>query len=171
MKPWSVRDFHLDDLDQLVAVWQESKTQSAHSVYSLAEIIDACSHGVAVVAVVKGKVVGAAVGKVQDDRAWVVLLSQATQWREQGLGSALLAGLEGRLLFRGSEGFPPYWPPRKPEFAPSAIANIWWKRIYTTSNEDCRFNPRNWVHSATWAAGCCLGGFGRLSPECIVKNT
>lgn len=97
MKPWSVRDFHLDDLDRLINVWQDSRTATAHPVYSLAEIIEACSTGVAVVAVVEGKVVGAAAVKIQDDRAWVILLAQAREWREQGLGSALLAGLEGRL--------------------------------------------------------------------------
>jgi transitional endoplasmic reticulum ATPase len=97
MKPWSVRDFHLDDLDQLISVWQDSRTAAVHPVYSLAEIIDACSNGVAVMAVVEGKVVGAAACKIQEDRAWVVLLAQSQKWREQGLGSALLAGLEARL--------------------------------------------------------------------------
>jgi transitional endoplasmic reticulum ATPase len=100
MKPWTVRDFHLDDLDQLISVWQDSKTTAVHPVYSLAEIIDACSNGVAVIAVAEGKVVGAAACKIQEDRAWVVLLAQSKEWREQGLGSALLAGLEARLRTR-----------------------------------------------------------------------
>lgn len=97
MQPWSIRDFHVDDLDQLINVWQDSKTPGVHPVYSLAEIIEACSSGVAVVAVVEGKLVGAAACRVLDDRAWVTLLAQASDWREQGLGSALLSGLEGRL--------------------------------------------------------------------------
>jgi transitional endoplasmic reticulum ATPase len=97
MHPWNVRDFHPDDLDQLIGVWQDSRIDGVHPVYSLAEIIDACSSGVAVVAVTEGRVVGAAACKIQDDRAWMVMLAQAREWREQGLGSALLAGIEGRL--------------------------------------------------------------------------
>lgn len=101
LQPWSVRDFHPDDLDQLISVWQDSRTPGAHPVYSLAEIIDACSNGVAVVAVREGRVVGAAACKIQDARAWMVLLAQAADWRDQGLGSALLAGIEDRLTSQG----------------------------------------------------------------------
>lgn len=101
MQPWSVRDFHPDDLDQLISVWQQARTPGVHPVYSLAEIIDACSTGVAAVAVMEGRVVGAAACKVQDARAWMVMLAQARDWREQGLGSALLAGMEDRLTNQG----------------------------------------------------------------------
>jgi len=101
IEPWSVRDFHTDDLDQLISVWQDSRTPGAHPVYSLSEIIDACSNGVAVVAVREGKVVGAAACRIHDGRAWIILLAQDRQWREQGLGSALLAGMEDRLTSQG----------------------------------------------------------------------
>lgn len=101
MQPWTVRDFHADDLDQLVSVWQASRTDGVHPVYSLSEIIDACSDDLAVVAIVQGLVVGAAACRVQEDRAWILMLAQASDWREQGLGSALLAGLERRLAARG----------------------------------------------------------------------
>jgi transitional endoplasmic reticulum ATPase len=101
ISPWSIRGFHPDDLDQLINVWQDSRTPGAHPVYSLAEIIDACSNGVAVVAVTEGRVVGAAACKIQDERAWMVMLAQDREWREQGLGSALLAGMEDRLTGQG----------------------------------------------------------------------
>lgn len=101
IQPWSIRGFHPDDLDQLINVWQDSRTPGAHPVYSLAEIIDACSNGVAVVAVREGRVVGAAACKIQDERAWMVMLAQDREWREQGLGSALLAGMEDRLTGQG----------------------------------------------------------------------
>ena len=101
IQPWSVRDFHTDDLDQLISVWQDSRTPGAHPVYSLSEIIDACSNGVAVVAAREGKVVGAAACRIHDGRAWIILLAQDRQWREQGLGSALLAGMEDRLTSQG----------------------------------------------------------------------
>jgi transitional endoplasmic reticulum ATPase len=46
-------------------------------------------------------VVGAAACKIQDDRAWKFMLAQAMDWRQQGLGSTLLAGIEGRLTSQG----------------------------------------------------------------------
>ncbi len=101
MRPWSVRDFHADDLDQIISVWQASRTDGAHPVYSLTEIIEACSSDLAVVAAVQGRVVGAAACRIQEDCAWILMLAQALDWREQGLGSALLAGLERRLTARG----------------------------------------------------------------------
>ncbi|WP_457973657.1 ATP-binding protein [Arthrobacter sp. D1-17] len=103
-QPWSVRDFQADDLDQLISVWQDSRTPGAHPVYSLSEIIDACSNGVAVVAARQGTVVGAAACRIHDGRAWIILLAQDRQWREQGLGSALLAGMEDRLTSQGIRG-------------------------------------------------------------------
>ncbi|MCD4851107.1 GNAT family N-acetyltransferase [Arthrobacter sp. AK01] len=101
MQPWIIRDFHLDDLDQLIEVWQDSRTSGVHPVYTLAEIIDACTNGLAFVALTEGTIVGAVACVIQDDRAWVVTLAQATEWRERGLGSALLAHVEGRLASRG----------------------------------------------------------------------
>ncbi|MFF1830507.1 ATP-binding protein [Paenarthrobacter sp. NPDC058040] len=101
MSPWTIRDFHLDDLDQLIEVWRDSRTSGVHPVYTLAEIMDACTHGLALVAVTEGTVVGAIACLVQDDRAWVVTLAQAKEWRERGLGSALLAQAEARLAARG----------------------------------------------------------------------
>lgn len=58
MQPWIVRDFHADDLDQLVTVWQASRTDGVHPVYSLSEIIDACSDNLAVLAVVPDRSLG-----------------------------------------------------------------------------------------------------------------
>lgn len=101
IQPWSVRDFHPDDLDQLIGVWQDSRTPGVHPVYTLSEIIDACSNGVAAVAVSEGQVIGAVACKIQDARAWIVMLAQSREWREQGLGSALLAGMEDRLTSQG----------------------------------------------------------------------
>lgn len=125
MQPWNVRDFHLDDLDQLINVWQHSRSAGAHPVYSLSEIIDACSNGVAVVAVTEGKVVGASACKIQDDRAWVVMLAQANEWRDQGLGSALLAGIEGRLATHSIRRI-------------SALLPAWETRVRAFRNSDYR---------------------------------
>src|SRR6476620_1720750 len=37
MKPWHLREFHPEDLDQLVEVWQESRKPGKPAVYSLSE--------------------------------------------------------------------------------------------------------------------------------------
>ena len=97
-----VRDFHDDDLDQVVRVWEESRTSERRAVHGLAEVLAAVrEEGVAVVAVVGEVVVGAAVARVSGDRGWVVLLALANDWRGQGLGSAMLTELEKRLMGGG----------------------------------------------------------------------
>jgi transitional endoplasmic reticulum ATPase len=97
-----VRDFHDDDLDQVVRVWEESRTPGRSAVHGLAEVLAAIrDDGLAVVTVVGEVVVGAAVTRVSGDRGWVVLLALANDWRGQGLGSAMLAELEKRLMDGG----------------------------------------------------------------------
>jgi transitional endoplasmic reticulum ATPase len=97
-----VRDFHEDDLDQVVRVWEESRSPERRPVYGLAEILGALrDEGAAVVVTVGEVVVGVAAARVGGDRAWVVLLALADDWRGRGLGSAMLAELEKRLMARG----------------------------------------------------------------------
>src|SRR3954451_18463338 len=97
-----VRDFHADDLDQVVRVWEESRDPGRRAVYGLAEVLGALrDEGVAVVTAVGEVVVGAAAARVAGDRGWVVLLAIAGDWREHGLGSAMLTELERRLMARG----------------------------------------------------------------------
>src|SRR4051812_49840130 len=104
-----VRDFHEDDLDQVVRVWEESRSFERRPVYGLAEILGALhDEGVAVVMTVSEVVVGAAAARVGGDRGWVVLLALADDWRGQGLGSTMLTELEKRLMARG--GHPPSAP-------------------------------------------------------------
>src|SRR4051794_41518165 len=97
-----VRDLPEDDLDQVVRVWEESRSPERRAVYGLAEVLGALRDGGAgVVAAVGEIVVGAAVARVGGDRAWVVLLALANDWRGRGLGSALLTELEKRLIAGG----------------------------------------------------------------------
>jgi transitional endoplasmic reticulum ATPase len=96
-----VREFHEDDLDQVVRVWEESRPDRP-GVYGLAEVLNALRDGgAAVVAAVGEVVVGAAVARVGGDRGWVVLLALANDWRGRGLGSEMLTELEQRLMARG----------------------------------------------------------------------
>src|SRR3954464_10096211 len=60
-----VRDFHEDDLDQVVRVWEESRSFERRPVYGLAEILGALrDEGVALVVTVGEVVVGAAAARV-----------------------------------------------------------------------------------------------------------
>src|SRR4051812_36609240 len=97
-----VREFHEDDLDQVVRVWEESRSPDRPAVYGLPEVLSALRDGGTAVVVTVGEVVvGAAVARVFGDRGWIVLLALADDWRGKGLGSAMLTELENRLIARG----------------------------------------------------------------------
>jgi transitional endoplasmic reticulum ATPase len=96
-----VRDFHEDDLDQVVRVWEESRPER-RAVYGLGEVLSALrDEGVGVVAAIGEVVVGAAAVRVAGDRGWVVMLALSDDWRGRGLGSQMLTELERRLMGRG----------------------------------------------------------------------
>jgi transitional endoplasmic reticulum ATPase len=102
MPGWRVRDFHDDDIDRVVRIWDESRLTDTQPVYGLAEVLAAARDGgLAVVAVHGESVIGAAVARVAADRAWVLLIALAADFRGRGLGSALLAELEKRASTAG----------------------------------------------------------------------
>jgi transitional endoplasmic reticulum ATPase len=97
-----VREFHEDDLDQVVRVWEESRSPDRPAVYGLSEVLGALREGGTAVVVTAGEVVvGAAVARVFGDRGWIVLLALADDWRGKGLGSVMLTELETKLIARG----------------------------------------------------------------------
>jgi transitional endoplasmic reticulum ATPase len=103
MPVWRLRDYHDEDLDQAIGVWDQSRGPgSAEPVFSVAEVMAAARAGEpAVVAEVGDEVVGMAVAQTQGERAWILLLAIAARWRGRGVGSALLADLERRLRTHG----------------------------------------------------------------------
>ena len=103
MPAWRFRDFHDDDLDQAVQIWDQSRApEYAEPVFSVAEVMAAARAGQpAVVAAVGDELVGMAVAQTQGDRAWVLLVALGSRWRGRGIGSALLANLERRLRSAG----------------------------------------------------------------------
>ena len=102
MAPWRVRDFHADDLEGAVRLWDDPAVSGEASAFSLADLIAAVrSHEPAVVAVVSEELVGVAVATVSGDRAWVMQISLAAAWRHRGIGSAMLGELERRLVTAG----------------------------------------------------------------------
>ena len=102
MTPWRVRDFHADDLDAAVRLWDNPAASSEAPAFSLSDLIAAVrSREPAVVAVAGEELAGTAVATVSGDRAWVMRISLAAAWRRRGIGSAMLGELERRLVAAG----------------------------------------------------------------------
>ncbi|KJK55373.1 ATP-binding protein [Saccharothrix sp. ST-888] len=103
MVAWRLRDYHEGDLDQAIRIWDQSRqADDEMPVFPVSEVMAAAqADQAAVVAVVGDQLVGMAVAQAQGERAWVLLLALASQWRNRGIGSALLAELERRLRASG----------------------------------------------------------------------
>ncbi|EKF23668.1 AAA domain family protein [Mycolicibacterium hassiacum DSM 44199] len=99
MPAWRLRDFHEDDLDEVISVWDQSRRpDEPHPVFTVSEAVAAARSGQpAVVAVVGEQVVGMAVAHQQGERAWITMIALSDRWRNRGIGSALLTELENRL--------------------------------------------------------------------------
>jgi transitional endoplasmic reticulum ATPase len=97
--PWRLRDFHEDDLDEAISVWDQIRgPDEPHPVFPVSEVISAAKSGQpSVVAVVSDQVVGMAVGQQHGERGWISMLALSESWRNRGMGSALLGDLEDRL--------------------------------------------------------------------------
>ncbi|CAN3129185.1 ATP-binding protein [Mycobacterium sp. smrl_JER01] len=104
MPPWRLRDFHDDDLDQAISVWDQSREPGEPPpAFPVSEVVSAARSGQpAVVAVVGDQLVGMAVAQITGDRAWISMMALSDRWRGRGIGSALLAELELRLRTLGA---------------------------------------------------------------------
>ncbi|WP_104163686.1 ATP-binding protein [Cryobacterium sp. N22] len=101
MNEWRIRDFHTDDLDGILRLWEEITASSTDPVYALSEVLASCQKDDAVVAVHGDEVVGAAVGRAAHAQGWIVFLATTKPWQSRGIGSALLAALERRMAPHG----------------------------------------------------------------------
>jgi transitional endoplasmic reticulum ATPase len=103
MPPWRLRDFHADDLDQAISVWDQSRRpDEPHPVFPVSEVLSAAKSGQpAVVAVVGDQLVGMAVAQQHGERGWISMIALSSGWRDRGIGSALLSDLEVRLRTLG----------------------------------------------------------------------
>ncbi|MFE9257639.1 ATP-binding protein [Streptomyces sp. NPDC006879] len=103
MPTWRLRDFHDDDLDSAIQIWDQDRApQDLPAVFPVSEVMSvARTGGPAVVAVVGDDMVGMAVAQAQGERAWITLVALSETWRNRGVGSALIAELERRLRVRG----------------------------------------------------------------------
>ena len=101
MTGWRIRDFHSDDLDGILHLWEEITAAKIEPVYGLSEVLASCQKDHAVVAMHGEEVVGAAVGRAAHAQGWIVFLSTAEPWQGQGIGTAMLAALENRMAPHG----------------------------------------------------------------------
>ena len=101
MAGWRIRDYHADDVDGILRLWEQVTAEGVEPVYSLSEVLASCAKDHAVVAVVGEQVVGAAIGRAAHAQGWVVFLATASHVRGVGIGSSLLAALEARMAPQG----------------------------------------------------------------------
>ena len=101
MTGWRIRDFHSDDLDGILRLWEEITSAKTEPVYGLSEVLASCQKDHAVVAMHGDEVVAAAVGRAAHAQGWIVFLATAQRWQGQGIGTALLAALENRMAPHG----------------------------------------------------------------------
>ncbi|MFZ0322979.1 MAG: GNAT family N-acetyltransferase [Actinomycetes bacterium] len=93
-----VREYHDDDLEGVVHLWDATEPLGQGSVFTVAEgIASLRANEPAVVALSAGRVVGMALAAVSGERAWVMRLAVDPGRRGEGLVSSLLRELE-RLL-------------------------------------------------------------------------
>ncbi|MBT2481400.1 ATP-binding protein [Streptomyces sp. ISL-94] len=102
MTGWQVRDYTADDLEAVVRLDGESGTTGEPALFRLSDAVASLQalHP-AVIATADGLVIGAALSRVDGDRAWILRICMTPSRRHQGLGSALLAALERRLFGSG----------------------------------------------------------------------
>lgn len=101
MTGWRVRDYHAEDVDGILRLWEHVTAADAEPVYNLAEVLASCAKDHAVVAIEGDHIVGAAVGRAAHAQGWVVFLATAPEARGRGIGSSLLAALEARMAPTG----------------------------------------------------------------------
>ena len=96
-----IRDFHDDDLDQLVRLWGDVTSDIESPIYSLAEVIASCQADHAVVAVRGASVIGAAVGRAAHAQGWIVFFGVEESEDSETVSAALLDALERRMATLG----------------------------------------------------------------------
>ncbi len=103
MPVWHLRDFHDDDLDQAIQLWDQGRQDDLSlPVFPVSEVVAAARGGQpAVVALVGDELVGMAVARAEGDRGWIMIVARSAAWRNRGLGSSLIAQIEQRLRAKG----------------------------------------------------------------------
>lgn len=96
-----VREFHDDDLDEVVGLWERASREGSTPVYSLSEVIASCQADHAVVALRGERTVGAAVGRPAHGQGWVVFFSVVDEEDPVAAAGHLFDALERSMAPRG----------------------------------------------------------------------
>ncbi|MER7579706.1 GNAT family N-acetyltransferase [Kitasatospora sp. NPDC097691] len=107
MPVWHLRDFHDDDLDRAIQLWDQGRhTDLSLPVFPVSDVVAAARAGQpAVVALVGEELVGMAVARAEGERGWIMIVALSGAWRNRGLGSALITQIEQRLRAKGVRRF------------------------------------------------------------------
>ncbi len=92
-----IREFHDDDLDDVVRLYGEAHRGSSRPVYALSEVIASCQKDHAVVAVDNDRVLGAAVGRAAHAQGWIVFFAVDERIAPESVSGKLLDALERRM--------------------------------------------------------------------------
>ena len=101
MTTWTIRDFHAQDVEGILELWQALRVDGVEPVYDLSEVLASCEKDHAVVAIHDEEIVGAAVGRAAHDQGWIVFLATQPSFRGRGIGTLLLAAVESRMASHG----------------------------------------------------------------------
>ncbi|MHA7268950.1 ATP-binding protein [Arthrobacter sp. HLT1-20] len=101
MTAWTIRDFHSQDVEGILQLWQSLRENGVDPVYDLSEVLASCEKDHAVVAVHGEQIIGAAVGRAAHDQGWIVFLATLPVFRGRGIGTLLLAAVENRMAAHG----------------------------------------------------------------------
>lgn len=101
MTAWTIRDFHSQDVEGILQLWQALRENGVDPVYDLSEVLASCEKDHAVVAVQGEQIIGAAVGRAAHDQGWIVFLATLPMFRGRGIGTLLLAAVENRMAAHG----------------------------------------------------------------------
>lgn len=96
-----LRDYQPSDMDAILRLWDEVRTEGVEPVYALAEVLASCEKDHAVVAVDGDRVLGIAVARAAHDQGWIVFLAVTASARGAGIAGSLLAALEQRMAPQG----------------------------------------------------------------------
>ena len=103
MTAWHIRDLTEQDLEEAVALEGLSGSVGRRPIFPLSDVVASLLGGEpAVAAEASGRLVGTAAGRIEHDRGWILRITLHPEWRHLGLGSALLAALEQKLVTQGA---------------------------------------------------------------------
>jgi GNAT superfamily N-acetyltransferase len=101
MNQLRLRDYQPSDMDAILRLWDEIRTEGVEPVYALAEVLASCEKDHAIIAVNGEEVLGAAVARAAHDQGWIVFFAVTAAARGKGLAGSMLTALEQRMAPQG----------------------------------------------------------------------